>query len=423
MKKLYVLLVLMLFIPMMAQSQVKVKLGIDVLSDSNFKQINGKRIALLSNFAGRSNTGELTADILINHTLSHQSDSIETFDFKAILAPEHGFFTTIPAGKKVGDATYKGFPIYSLYGDTRKPTSKIMNDIDIILIDMQDIGVRSYTYLSTVYKTMVAASFYGKKVVLLDRPNPIGGLVVDGGTVEEGHESFVSIIPISYIHGCTFGELATMINKEGWLKNDSNEVIQCDLEVIKMDGWQRWMSWEDTGLYWYPTSPHVPSVAAVRGLASFGIFGELSIFSIGIGTTMPFQIIGKPDFDFDKINTALLDYEFSSFAYSQMNYMPFYGMYSNKAVNGYFFNFYNYTNCQPFTDGIRFVLALRRVYPEVLNKELHKERSVKMFRKVTGTKKLYYSLVNYIDDATVFTNANINKEIYLEIRDKYLMYF
>ncbi len=418
MKKILFIIIL-IFLPISLFS--KIKLGIDVLAENDFEQIRGKRVALLTNFAGRTNTGVLSADLLISESVLEN-----TFDFVAILSPEHGLYTTVPAGKKVDDGTYKGFPVYSLYKDTRKPTSEIMNEIDVILIDMQDTGVRSYTYLSTMYKTMASAHFYGKKVIVLDRPNPLGGLVVDGGTVEPGRESFVGIIPVSYVHGCTFGELAKMIIQEGWLKNEQGETIVCDLEVIPMENWQRWMGWEDTGLTWFPTSPHVPTIAAVRGLASFGIFGELAITSIGIGTTTPFQLIGKPDFNHNIINSRLLEKnygEFVSFAWSQIVYMPIYGMYKGQAVNGYFFNFYNRTTSQPYTDGIKFFLALRKDYPELFYQTEHKERSVNMFKKVTGTSELYESFINFVDDEDVLRVANNNKEVYLEIRNKYLLYY
>lgn len=410
-KKYLILLIFLLPIT----SNAGIKLGIDVLAENGFEPIRDKRIALLTNFAGRNAQGRLSADILIENS--------GLYDFKAVLSPEHGFYTTVPAGKKVGDGKYKNYPVYSLYGDSRKPTSRIMSEIDVVVIDMQDIGVRSYTYLSTVYKTMVAAEAYGKKVLLLDRPNPIGGMPVDGGTVEPGKESFVSIIPVSYIHGCTFGELANMINNEGWLKNDAGETVRCNLEVIKMENWQRWMAWEDTGLHWFPTSPHVPTVAAVRGLASFGIFGELSICSIGIGTCTPFQLIGKPEFSHADISEKLHYYSFSAFDWSEITFMPLYGMYSGKPVNGYFFAFTSYTSSEPYTDGIKFMLALRQLYPDMFYSTTHKENSVNMFKKVTGTGKLYDSFVNFADDSTIIEIANEGKEKYLKIRKKYLLYY
>ena len=224
----------------------------------------------------------------------------------SILVPEHGFYISVPAGSKVSDDSLFGVPVFSLYGIERSPGRKILSNCDVILIDVQDIGVRSYTYISTVYKVMEAAAKFSIPVIILDRPNPLGGMIVDGNTIDKGRESFVGIVPISYIHGMTIGELAMMINQEGWLPIGKSKMpLKCDLSIIEMKGWSRWMAWEDCGMLWFPTSPHVPTVNAIRGLAVLGIFGELGIINIGIGTTLPFQYIGMPGFKVKKVIEAL----------------------------------------------------------------------------------------------------------------------
>ena len=271
--------------------------GIDVLEQNNFKEIEGKKVALLTNHAGRSRDGRLTLNILKESGI---------VNLTGLFVPEHGFFTTIPAGEKVKDDTVFGVRAYSLYGGSKSPDDNLLKKCDVVVVDLQDIGIRSYTYISTMYNTMKACANAGKPIIILDRPNPIGGIVVDGGVLDDNVRSFVGMVPVSYLHGCTFGELAMMINNEGWLgtKKDSGK-LKCELTVIKMKGWERWMAWEDTGLFWYPTSPHIPSVNAVRGAAVLGIIGELGMISIGIGTTSPFQYLGSPDFDYKKFEEVI----------------------------------------------------------------------------------------------------------------------
>jgi uncharacterized protein YbbC (DUF1343 family) len=174
---------------------------------------------------------------------------------------------------------------HSLYGPTRKPTPKMLEGIDVLVYDMQDIGSRSYTYISTMIKCMEAAGEKGIEFVVLDRPNPLGGIRMEGPPIEPQWISFVGQIPVPYVHGMTAGELARMANAVGWVQT------RCKLTVIPMHGWQRQMTWADTGLHWVPTSPNIPRANSPLYYVATGIIGELAGLDIGCGGPEPFELI------------------------------------------------------------------------------------------------------------------------------------
>jgi uncharacterized protein YbbC (DUF1343 family) len=293
------------------------------------------------------------------------------------LVPEHGFFTSVRAGVAVHDEQYKGIEVISLYGKNRKPTKEMLNGCDAVIVDIQDIGVRSYTYISSLTETMEACAENGKKIIILDRPNPIGGLIVDGNVPDEGKESFVCRIPVPYLHGLTIAEIAKMVKGENWI----NKAGSLDLEVVKMANWERWMHYEDTGLPWFPTSPHVPTVNSIRGLATLGVFGELGLVSIGIGTTLPFQYIGHPS-----LSNSSTDYEaVEGVRYFRNRYQPFYGMYNGKDVPGYILDFSPDNQSKYFSSGMKIFRKLSEKSPELLSSIDASSNGAKMFVKTTGT--------------------------------------
>jgi uncharacterized protein YbbC (DUF1343 family) len=395
-------------------AESKILLGVDVLIQKHFTDIAGKKVALLTNHAGRTNNSELTAEIFA------QSDK---FDLVSIFTPEHGFYTTTPAGEAVSNTTLFGKPVYSLYGSNRRPLKWQLSSCDVVVVDVQDIGVRSYTYISTVYNMIDACAEYGKQVIILDRPNPIGGLIVDGGTVEKGKESFIGIIPISYVHGCTIGELAMMINGEGWLpEGKDGKPRKCDLRVIKMIDWQRWMAWSDTGLQWFPTSPHIPTVDALRGAAMLGVFGELGTISIGIGTTLPFQYVGNQNFDIEKVKNDIPNLKYAGVDLHPIEYKPFYGKGSGNNLSGFLIKFPLDNSFRPYTTGFKIMLAIKRTHPEIFNRRWISDNAEQMFTKATGNGKLLDALVTGKSDFYVLSLANDGLEEFLEIRAKYLLY-
>ena len=272
---LIVLLTLLLAAVPAARAQVR--LGIDVLEDDGFAPLKGKRIGLVTNHTGIDARGIKTRKILA---------AAKNVHLVALYTPEHGLDGTTPAGKyvKSGKDPLTRLPVHSLYGPTRKPSPDMLHGIDMLVYDMQDIGSRSYTYISTMVKCMEAAGEGGIEFVVLDRPNPLGGLRVEGPPIEQRWISFVGQLPVPYVHGMTAGELARMANAKGWVQP------RCKLTVINMRGWQRGMSWKETGLHWIATSPNIPYPTSPLYYAATGLAGEVDGIETGCGTPEPFQI-------------------------------------------------------------------------------------------------------------------------------------
>ncbi|MEQ1854159.1 MAG: DUF1343 domain-containing protein, partial [Chthoniobacteraceae bacterium] len=262
-------------------SPAAVQLGIDVLEAQNFAPLEGRRVGLVTNQTGVNSAGVPTRLLL------HRAKNVRLV---ALYSPEHGIDGTIGAGKYVPSRMDRvtGLMVHSLHGPTRKPTPEMLRGIDVLVYDMQDIGVRSYTYVSTMAKCMEACGEQKIAFVVLDRPNPLGGLRVEGPGIEEQWRSFVGQLPTAYVHGMTAGELAKMANANGWMGR------RCQLSVVPMNGWSRDMTWPRTGLRWVKTSPNIPRSSSVPYYAATGIFGSLegSGFDVGIGTDEPFQMAG-----------------------------------------------------------------------------------------------------------------------------------
>jgi len=265
-----------------------VMLGIDVLEAEGFKAIAGKKIGLLTHPAGVNRRGESTVDVIRR---SRQSRLV------ALFAPEHGLDGTAKAGDNFADSIDQrtGLPVYSLHGKSRKPTKEMLKGLDALVIDLQDIGSRSYTFISCMRYTMEACFENGVEVIVLDRPNPLGGLKVDGPPLDPEWSSYVGAFRVPYVHGLTMGELAKMAKSlPGVLATNEKNRIKGRLTVVPMHGWTRSMRWPDTGLRWIATSPFVQDYNAVVGYAMVGLGTELGGWTWGIGTFYHFRGIGYP---------------------------------------------------------------------------------------------------------------------------------
>lgn len=254
------------------------RLGVDVLAGNNWDLLRGKRVGLICNQTSMTAGGLTTRAAMKRGGVN----------LVALYAPEHGIDGTIKAGVHVRNVRdgQTGLPVYSLYGDTRKPTPAMLAPIDVLVFDLQDIGSRSYTYISTMVLAMEACGETGKEFVVLDRPNPLGGIRVEGPTVEPRWKSFVSQVNVPYVHGMTAGELAMMTAGQGWVSRRPN------LRVVKMTGWNRGMLWDNTGLRWYRTSPNIPHSTSPLYYVTTGILGGAAAVDVGIGTENPFGYAG-----------------------------------------------------------------------------------------------------------------------------------
>jgi uncharacterized protein YbbC (DUF1343 family) len=253
-----------------------VMLGIDVLEADGYAALRGKRVGLITNQTSVNRRGVRTRQVL------HEAPEV---NLVALYVPEHGLDGREKAGKHIATRrdSLTGLTAYSLYGETRKPAPSMLRGIDVMVFDLQDIGSRSYTYISTMARAMEACGENGKEFMVLDRPNPLGGYRMQGPPLERQWVSFVGQLPVPYLHGMTAGELARMSNAEGWMAR------RCRLTIIPMRGWKREMTWPDTGLRWVPTSPNIPKSSSPFYYAATGMFGSLSAVDIGIGTSGAFE--------------------------------------------------------------------------------------------------------------------------------------
>jgi len=259
----------------------QVETGLDKLAAEHFFPLKGKHVGLITNQTGHTRDGQFGAELFA------KSNALKLV---ALFAPEHGLFGMRAAGV-TSDTLERldNVPVFSLYGSTRKPTPAMLHGIDALVYDIQDAGVRPYTYLSTMILAMEAAAENKIPFYVLDRPNPLSGDRVEGNILDTSLKSFVGILPIPYLHGMTLGELARMAKGKSWF----HDAPKLDLTVIPMTGWNRAMYWNETGLPWIATSPNVPTFINDVGLAMLGATGELGLLSIGISSDFPFLRIGS----------------------------------------------------------------------------------------------------------------------------------
>lgn len=284
----YILLILstmLLFLSCEAGETVdlndELKTGAEKLIENEFGYLVGKNVGIITNHTATVD-GEHIADIL------HEAEEVNVV---SLFGPEHGIRGDAPAGDKIDFEIDEntGLPVHSLYGDIRKPTSEMLEGIDVLIFDIQDIGPRFYTYISTMGLGMEAAAEMGISYMVLDRPNPLGGELVEGHVREDGFESFVGYYPIPVTHGLTIGELAIMAKEEGWLEGVEN----LDLHIVQMENWNRDQLWPELGLDWNPPSPNIPDFETALIYPGACYFEGLSV-SEGRGTTEPFILLGAP---------------------------------------------------------------------------------------------------------------------------------
>ncbi|MFB3895641.1 MAG: exo-beta-N-acetylmuramidase NamZ domain-containing protein [bacterium] len=331
----------------------KVKLGVDVLLEKHLDSLKGKRVGLITNPSGVNRQLVSTIDILASQT---------TFKLVALFGLEHGIRGDLFAGQSV--TTYiderTGLTVYSLYGKTRRPTAEMLKDVDVIVYDIQDIGSRTYTFISSMIESMKAATTFNKEVMVLDRPNPCGGLLFEGPILERNRFSMVGIGAIPVTHGMTAGEFARYFNTE--------EKINCKLTVIPMEGWTREMLWDDTGLEWVQTSPHIPHAMNAILYTATGMLGGVGTeINEGVGYTLPFETIAaewitNPEELANKFNSLNLPGVY----FRPITYRPYYFKFKDKVLNGVQLHVYNWHTFLPLETAIQMLANLNTMYPDKL---------------------------------------------------------
>ena len=384
-KKLFTILLLLISVlPISARKKQEVQVtlvkpGIEVLRESGFRQLHGKRVGLVTNPSGVDRYLKSTIDILFEDP---------EVNLVALFGPEHGVRGDVYAGEKIDNSVDQatGLPVYSLYGNTRKPTPEMLKDIDVMVYDIQDVGVRSYTFISTLGLVMEACAPLGIEVMVLDRPNPLGGNKIEGCYVKPEFFSFVSQYKIPYVYGLTVGELANLINEEGLncgQKGDQTPA-KCRLTVIPMEGWKRSMLYEETGLPWVLPSPNIPFADSPMYYAASGICGELYGFmNIGIGYTLPFQVFGAAWLDPVKLKARLESYDIEGVSFRTIWYKPFSGSLKGQLVKGLQFFFTDYEKARITEVQFHVMQAVAELYPD--KKAFSVVSGYGLFDKVCGT--------------------------------------
>jgi len=291
----------------MEKYEHQVQTGLDVLINEKLEIIKGQKVGLVTNHTGVDRSGKPNYEILMQ---------LSDVDLKAIFAPEHGFFGNVSRGQKVDDLKQDGLPvIYSLYGKTDKPTPDMFEGLDVIIYDIQDIGARFYTYISTLGLVMEAAAEADIPVIVLDRPNPLNGITIEGPVLDINYKSFVGMYPIPIRYLLTIGELAKMIIGEKWIEHVPK------LTVIEMAGWERTMYYDDTGLSWISPSPNIPDLETAILYPGMCLFEGTNV-SEGRGTNYPFQYIGAPWIDSSKIIKAIEGKHIPGVVFEPISFIP-----------------------------------------------------------------------------------------------------
>ena len=385
-----------------------VQTGIEVLRADGFKLLEGKRVGLTTNPTGVDSNLKSTIDILWE---------AENVNLVALYGPEHGVRGNVHAGDVVDNEVDKktGLKMYSLYGKTKKPNKEMMDEIDVMVYDIQDNGCRSYTYISTMGMLMEACIEHGKELIVLDRPNPLGGEKIEGCLVEDGYISFVSQFKIPYLYGQTPGELALYLNATDYEN-------KCKLTVVEMKGWERDMTWDETGLEWIVASPHVPHGQSAVFYPVTGIFGEFGYISIGVGYTLPFEVMGAPWISADTLAEAMNALELPGLEFRPIYYKPYYSTFQGELCQGVQIHILDYEKARLSEVQFLVVQELMRLWPEKDWFQLCNQKRFGMFDKVCGTNKIreMFGKRYQWEDIREYWYKDV--EAYREASSKYYLY-
>ena len=326
-----------------------VRTGLEGLREGDFRLLTGQRVGLMSNPSAVDQELRSTYDIF---------REAAAVDLVALFAPEHGFAAAAPDAEHIATTTdvRTGLPLYSLYGETRRPSVEMMNMVDIIVCDIQDVGVRYYTYIWTISHILEAAGKHGVSVVILDRPNPLGGHVISGPSLEPQLESFVGRFPVPVRHGLTVGELAQMIN-------DNWNPTPAQITVVQCQGWQRAMMWNKTGLLFVPPSPNIPAFETVLHYPGACLV-EGTQLSEGRGTALPFQVVGAPWLDASELADHLNAQDWPAVRFRPHTFQPTSSKWAGEYCQGVQAHIIDQEQWLPLTVWLGVVRQIRMFYPE-----------------------------------------------------------
>lgn len=388
-----------------------VKPGIEVLRDQNFAPLQGKRVGLITNPTGVDNNLRSTIDIL------HEAPGVELV---GLYAPEHGVRGDVHAGDHVDNSVdpATGVTVFSCYGATRKPTPEMLKGVDVLIYDIQDIGCRSYTFISTMGVAMEACAEQGIQFMVLDRPNPVGGNKIEGCLAEDSCISFVSQFPIPYLYGLTPGELAMYLNEEGLIGNG----LHVDLTVIPMEGWTRDMDFRQTGMPWVLPSPHIPNPEAAVLYPVTGILGEIEYMNIGVGYTEPFKLFCAEWCNAEELARALNDLHLPGLIFRPIHIKPFYSFGKGENLQGVEVYITDRHAANLSLTQFYVMQEIARLYPDHKAMETCNPKRFSMFDKVCGSFEIRrrFSVNHSVADIIDYWNKDV--EAFRLASSKYYLY-
>lgn len=387
-----------------------VKIGLEKILDEQINLLENRRVGLICNQASVNHGFRHAADLFYEHP---------KINLITLFGPQHGIRGDVQDNMIETTHTtdkYTGLPVFSLYSETREPTEEMLRNIDVLVFDLQDVGCRVYTFIYTMANAMSACAKYGKKFIVLDRPNPIGGVAVEGNILEIGHESFVGQYPIPMRHGLTVGELAELFNREF--------SIGCDLEVVKMDDWSREDYYDETDAPWVMPSPNMPTVETAIVFPATVFFEGIQI-SEGRGTTRPFEIVGAPYIDSREYSEALASLKLPGVIFRPVEFLPTFQKHAGNGCGGVFLHITDRTAFEPVFTGLAMVKTAFDLYTEEFkwkNPPYEYVFDRNPFDVIAGTTKIreMFEQKASWDDLKKFCQAGVGE--FLKIREKYLLY-
>lgn len=380
------------------------KIGLEVFLEKDYQQFIGQRIGLVTNMTGVNDQLIPTIDLFFEH---------RQIDLVALYSPEHGIRGDAKEGEKVdsGVDPYTSLPVYSLYGESRKPNKEMLEPVDVIVFDLQDIGSRYYTYIYTMANMMQACGENNKQFVVLDRPNPISGLHMEGNLLEKDTQSFVGMFPIPNRHGMTVGELALLFTHEFH--------YSCDLTVIEMEGWQRHYYFDDTNLFWVSPSPNTTDLDMMI-LYPGTCLVEGTNLSEGRGTIRPFEYVGAPFINGYEVAKAFNEKNIKGVIARPTSFIPTYQKYKNEVCSGIQLHVVDRNTLNSFQAGVQLLEMIAAMYPDEF--EFNQNETGKyFFDLLAGTKKLR-NIVLEGKSEHFFKYCNEQIALFAKKRDQYLLY-
>lgn len=369
--------------------------GIDSLLQQGCKPLSGLRVGVITNHTGLTRDGKPTWRVLLDSGVG----------VTALFSPEHGFAGIVDEPVKDARHPETGLPIYSLYGEHKAPTAEMLRGVDALVFDIQDIGCRFYTYISTMGLAMEATAQYGVRMIVLDRVNPINGTAVEGSLTDPDKRSFVAYHSIPLRHGMTVGELAKLFVVE--------RAQRCDLQVVFCSGWRREMWYDQTGLRWVNPSPNMRSLTAATLYPGVGML-EFTNVSVGRGTDAPFELFGAPWLNADALAQHLLKRNLPGFACMPVQFTPNASKFANEVCSGLRFTVVDRKRFQPVRLGVEIACALRRLHP----REWEHERLMTL---LTDSKS-YEMIVRGADADEVWGYMQRHVSAFRRKRTRYLLY-